>query len=825
MDSTKAYMINTMKQLFLIFLLLTSINTGAQMSAEYATGKIRGKIIDASEGVPLPYATVAIYKTDSTLVDGGITDENGVFVFDVDPGEFYLEIQFIAYNKLVLDNINVIDRRTHVDLGIIKLERSTFSLNEVVVQGERSEMVIGVDRKIFNVGKDLSNTGTSAAEVLDNIPTVAVDAEGNVSLRGSGGVRMLINGKPSGLVNSGNADALRALQGNMIERVEVITNPSARYEAEGMVGIINIVLKKDQRKGFNASLEASTGHPTSYSLGANLNFRREVINYFLSYGIRYSERDGDGYSNQIFPLADPAFQTRLSRDRLRSGWSNNVRAGADIFINSTTTLTAAALVSVDNEENQSSVRYFDYLLGSATPYESSLREDLEKEEEHDLEFSLNLEKQFSNDDHKLNFFIQYMKDGETEDSKLEERVLSGESVDNPVLYQMVLNEEGENNLMFEGDYVLPLGQDAKFEAGLRGELRTIRNPYAVQELINNSWMELPEYTNDFKYDENVVAAYLQGANKFGNIGVQLGLRAEYSDIKTFLEQGSVENDRQYIDFFPTAHVTYNFNPYNAWQISYSRRIHRPHFRHLNPFYGLSDSRNIRTGNPELEPEYTNAYESGYVYTPGKTSVYAGLYYRHTTGVVEDINYVDEDGITYSVPRNLSKRSAYGAETNLSFDLFEWWNLSGNLNLYRMQTEGVFTYNTTTTDLSSDTHSWDTRINSRMNWDSNLSLQTTFFYRGKQETTQGLRKPFYMLNATVSKDLFKGNGTITLNVRDILNSRKFRYNIDQPDLISENEFRWSGRQIGLTFIYRINQNKKPERGGNGNDNGDYNDPGY
>lgn len=795
------------------------------MSADYPTGKIRGKITDAGEGVPLPYATVAIYTTDSTLVDGGITDENGVFVFDVTPGEFYLEIQFIAYNKVVLNNINVIDRRTHVDLGVIRLERSTFSLNEVVVEGERSEMVIGVDRKIFNVGKDLSNTGTSAAEVLDNIPTVAVDAEGNVTLRGSGGVRMLINGKPSGLVNGGNADALRALQGNMIERVEVITNPSARYEAEGMVGIINIVLKKDQRKGFNASLETSTGYPASYSLGANLNFRREVINYFLSYGIRYSEREGDGYANQIFPLADPAFQTRLTRNRFSSGWSNNLRAGADIFINSTTTLTAAALVSMDKEENQSSVRYFDYLLGYATPYESSLREDLEKEEEHNLEFSLNLEKQFSDDDHKLYFYGQYMQDGETEDSELEERILSGEGVNDPLVYQMVLNEERENSLMFEGNYIYPFGEEGKFETGLRGELRAIRNPYTVEELVNNNWMELPHYTNDFKYDENVVATYLQGANKFGNIGIQLGLRAEYSEIKTFLEQGSVENSRQYIDFFPTAHITYNFNPYNAWQISYSRRIHRPHFRYLNPFYGLSDSRNIRTGNPQLEPEYTNAYESGYVYTPGKTSVYAGLYYRHTTAVVEHIHYVDEEGITYSAPQNLSTRDAYGAETNVSASLFKWWTLSGNINLYRMQTEGFFTYKNMTTDLSSDTHSWDTRINSRMNWSNNLSLQTTFFYRGKQETTQGLMKPFYMLNASLSKDIFNENGTLTLNVQDILNSRKFRYNIDQPDLVSENAFRWSGRQLRVTFIYRINQNKKPERGANGNSNGDDYDPGY
>src|SRR5690606_15900666 len=195
------------------------------------------------------------------------------------------------------------------------------------------------------------------------------------------------------------------------------------------------------------------------------------------------------------------------------------------------------------------------------------------------------------------------------------------------------------------------------------------------------------------------------------------------------------------------------------------RINRPHFWSLNPFYGFSDSRNIRTGNPNLEPEYTDAYESGYVYASEVSSFYAGVYYRYTSDVIERISYVDEAGITFSVPQNLAERHAFGAETNLSVDPLKWWNLSANVNVYRMQTEGVFEYNNKVTDLSADTYSWDTRINSRMRWDNGLSFQTTFFYRGKEETTQGVRKPFYMMNASLSKDVLKGNGTLTFNVRD------------------------------------------------------------
>lgn len=802
------------KILFTCIISLTTLFFSAKAEPVSEASGITGRVVDQSGGETLPYATVAVYNSDSTLVDGGITDETGRFTFTLPPGNYYMEVQFVAYNKEVVSNIELSTRRQQLDLGTIALSSSATDLDEVTVTGERSEMVIGVDRKVFNVGADLSNSGNSAAEILDNIPTVAVDADGNVSLRGSGGVRMLIDGKPSGLVNAGNAEALRALQGNMIERVEVITNPSARYEAEGMVGIINIVLKKDQRKGVNGSFEGTVGLPQRYSAGANVNFRREKVNYFINYGVRYSEREGSGFSDQTFPQANPPFSTRIDNERNRSGWSQNLRGGMDFFLTPTATLTAAALVRFDDEENLGSVRYSDFAQDSNEPFRISERVDLETEMERNMEYSLNFEQKFSDHEaHTLNAFVQYMEDSETEVSDLTETVLLGADADEQ-LFQQVYNKEQEENWLFQADYVHPFREEGRLEAGLRSELRNIRNPYEVEELENGNWTALPEYTNNFSYDENVFAGYLQGANKFGPVSVQAGLRAEYSDITTFLEQGAVKNQRDYLHFFPTLHTTYHFSTYNAWQISYSRRINRPHFWSLNPFYGFSDSRNIRTGNPNLEPEFTDAYESGWVYSTDNSSIYAGIYYRHTSDVIERISYVDDNGITYSVPRNLAERHAYGAETNLSFSPLKWWDLSANFNFYRMQTEGVFEYNEQRMDLSADTYSWDTRMNSRMRWDNDLSFQTTFFYRGKQETTQGKRLPFYMLNATLSKEVLKGNGTLSLNVRDVLNSRKFRYELNQPDLISVNEHRWSGQEIRLTFVYRLNQKNLGRNGGNG-----------
>lgn len=803
------------KRTFALFFVLASCFSLGYSQSSSEGGNIHGKVMDANEDIPLEYATISVYKGDSTLAEGGITDEEGNFEVEVEPGDYHMEVQFVAYKKQILEDITIDNTDESVDMGTIYLEQKTQDLDEVTVRQERSEMVIGVDRKTFNVGKDLTNTGNSAAEILDNIPTVSVDAEGNISLRGSGGVRLLIDGKPSGLVNSGDADALRALQGNMVERVEIITNPGAKYEAEGMAGIINIILKKEEREGVNGSFEGSAGYPERYQFGANVNFRREKINYFFNYGLRYEDDEGEGFSDQFFPEADSPFHTRIDRISDRGGWSNNLRGGADFFINELTTLTAEAVLDYDNENNHTDVHYKDFRDDNGEKgelYQETMRYDNEKEKEYNVEFSLNFEKQFDpdNKEHKLNAFAQYILDDETEDSRIEEEIIEGNIDNEDIIYQSVLNEEQEENMMAEVEYVYPFSEDGKFEAGGRTEFRNINNPYKVENKVDGEWVNDPEYTNDFSYNENVSALYAQGANRWGDISIQAGLRGEFSIIETYLKQNDETNERSYLDVFPSLHTTYHFSDHSSWQISYSSRINRPHFWDLNPFSGLSDSRNLRRGNPDLDPEYTDAYESGYAYNPGSSSYYAGIYYRYTTGVEENINFVTDDGITISEPRNMAERHDYGAEANISTEPFEWWHLSGNINFFRRQTEGSFENNGNVQDLSSDTYSWDTRINSRMRWENDLSFQTTFFYRGEQETTQGLRKPFYMLNTSLSKDILQGDGTITLNVRDVLNSRKFRHQIKQPDLISTNEFRWSQREFRLSFIYKLNQNNRDQR---------------
>ena len=821
-----------MKRFYFISLLICMAVSGpAQPARNYYSGgdkiQIKGKIVDEEGKSPLNYATVSLYKTDSTLVNGTITGADGTFQIVANPGKYYLLVQFISYQKKYIDNVNLSSKNPYFDTGVITLKPQATDLNEVTVRAEKSQMVVNLDKKVFNVGKDLSNTGQSALDILDNVPSVSVDVDGNISLRGSQNLQILIDGKPSGLVSSGNTDVLRNLQGNMIEKIEVITNPSARYEAQGMAGIINIVLKKNQQKGVNGSFDISGGYPQDYSVGANVNFRKEKVNYFVNYSLRYHERPGDAYQDQYFTKSDTSYRTVIKRDRLRTGLSNRVRAGMDYFVSPTSTLTGALLFSYDKQLNTTNLEYDDYNVSNVERYITN-RKDVENDIDNDYELSLDYDKKFDSDDHKFTARAQYSRSDDNERNRITQdfKDLLIDYTNDSV--QKVSNDESQQDILFQADYVKPFGNKGKFETGLRSEFRHIANPYSVYNRIGTvpteEWAPLNEYINSFNYYENVYAAYIQAGNNFGNFSVQLGLRGEYSQIKT--EYSDTAKEYNYLDPFPTLHMTYKINDVHSLQLSYSRRIQRPNHWWLNPFHSFTDSRNIFAGNPNIKPEYTDSYEAGYLMNLSKINIYAGFFYRHSTGAIQRLTTLDTiNNVTNIKPYNFDYRNSYGFETNLTINPAKWWTINGDFNFYRSISDGnnvkksVAYGNVISQDLTSDDYSWDTRISNKIKIKP-VDFQINFFYRAPQQSAQGLRKAFYMLNTAASVDVFKGKGTLTFNVRDVLNSRRFRFVLDTPELHSVNEFRWSERSYSITLNYRLNQKKKMgrERGQNGgNDN--------
>ncbi len=781
-------------------------------------GFLVGKVIDSETKQGLEYATISVFRVkDSTLVGGGITNPEGNFKIETPPGKFYAKVDFISYVSVKKENILIIPDSPTADLGTIELAQNTTLLNSVVIEGERELVEMSLDKRIFNVSKDMSNIGGSAADVLNNVPSVSVDTDGNVSLRGNTNVRILVDGKQSGLVGISSTDALRKLSGSMIESIEVVTNPSVRYDAEGMAGIINIVLKKDKKQGLNGSVDAQVAAPAIFGTSVNLNFRKEKINIFTNAGINYRERIARGLSTQNFFLADTSFSTERTRRNVRSGLSGNVRLGIEYFINSNTTLSGYALYRDDSEVQYSTLNYFDYNnLGDLT--RSTQRYTLDNSTSPNLEYAVNFKKNFEKK--KGSFWTmdaQYRTSKENGSSTASD-VVKFNALNNNVtdLYQRWTENRGEMNLVLQTDLVYKINKDVKVEGGAKSSTRTIGNDYNIEEQVNETtWTQLP-LSNNFNYYEQINAVYgLLGVQQ-GKLSYQLGLRVEDSHIGTELVNTNSKTTKTYINAFPSAHFTYKLTDTKSIQWSYSKRITRPHFHSLNPFFTYSDPRNIRAGNPDLNPEYTNAVEGGYLVNWKKSSLFSSAYYRYTTDVVQRLSTVDSLGVTLSQPVNMAFSHSYGFEFNVNKDLFDWWKVFGNFNFYRQTVDGTNLDNS----LKSDTYTWSARVNSRTTLHKGLDMQTTFDYRAPERSPQGIRKAFYSLNVGFSKDVMKSKGTLTLNVRDVFNSRKFRFDAEGINFTSTNQFQWMTRQVVLDFSYRINQNKRQggNRSGGGMDGG-------
>jgi outer membrane receptor protein involved in Fe transport len=753
----------------------------------------------------IPYASIAIRsKSDSTFLRGTATDLDGKFELRLKPGRYTATVSFISYKDKILE----VDLSSgDASLGTIKLEPKTELLDEAVIKGEKSYMELKLDRRVYNVGKDPNNVGRNAQEILETVPSVEVDVDGTVSLRGSSNVRILIDGKPSGLTGISTQDALRQLPGNLIEKIEVVTNASAKYDAEGEAGIINIVLKKDKRAGLNGTFEVNAGFPHNYGGSANINYRKGKINFFTSIGAQYRERPGQGKSYQQFFLEDTTFAYERLREQTRGGISGNGRFGVDYFINDKTNLTASGMYSRSWNDNTSAIKYIDFDENGLVTQEVNRTED-EIESKQNIEANLNFRRTFKTKEQVLTADARWFLSEDYEDGDLIE---IGPDYS---LNQITDNKENERNWLFQTDYIHPFNDKVRLETGLKATLRKIDNKYTVAQMDDTSdvFTTLSKFDNNFIFVENVYAAYVIASGKIKRFSLQGGVRAEYSDVTTELVKTAEKNNRRYISFFPSAHFSYEFASNNSLQLSYSRRISRPRFRELIPFFSLTDNRNFYSGNPNVNPVFTHSVEFGHLKTWDKGTLLSSIYYRHRDGVVERISRSDSTGLINTFPVNLSTEDAAGLELSFSYNLFKWWRTSVNTNAFYSITNGDFDGQS----FYAETFSATGRFTSKWTVWKKLDIQTSVMYRAPRNTSQGRSLSMYSWDAGMSIDILKGNGTVTFSAKDILNSRRRRWEIDTPTLVSTNDFQWRARQFVLSFTYRLNQKKKRDRGAGGRD---------
>lgn len=818
----------TLLLLFAFLFLNINIFASEENTLPPGMGEIKGRIIDSETDGPLEYATISLFSSqDSTLVTGVITDAKGDFVLETKFGKYYILIQFMGYQPKTI-NINLSEENPKANLGEVFLKVDSAMLDEVEIVAEKSTMTMTLDKRVFNVGKDVSSTAGNAIEVLDNIPSVNVDVEGNVSLRGDDGVQILVDGKVSGLAGVSTQDALRSLQADMIEKVEVITNPSVRYDAEGTAGIINIVLKKDKRRGFNASVDIRGGFPVQWGekffkedfpfqsgIGAGINYRFKKINVFANYNFNYRDDISDGYTrteyyedNPYDPFLenhDDATQiTEQSTYRNTNRKGHTLRGGFDYYFTDNDILTFSAMMRQSKGHNTPSVTYMDNFPFEGLQHFSRRDEDWYNTRPMQ-EFTLSYDKYFGTKDNSLKASMRYFTNTDKEWSEINDSdFLTEDSLYNDIPFKTINQstsaEENQRNFQATVDFVHHYGLSV-VELGGKYTNRFINNNMEVTE----NDLVLTDYTHDFDYNQQVAALYAIYGREMGRFSGQLGLRSEMTIINTYLKDTEERHDQNYLDFFPTGHINYSITEIDQIQASYARRIRRPGYFQMSPFNSFNDDRNIRTGNPALKPVYTDSYEISYLRFWEKGNLNFTAYYRHSTDVMRNFTTVVGD-ISISRPENFGISDDYGIELVASLDILKWWNVNGSINFFKSNTVGDWNNRHYTTD----SYNTFARIVSKFRVKNVCDFQITGRYMGPREEPLGYREANYWCDFAASRDVFNKNATISLNIRDVFGSRQNGGESWGDNFWKYSESAWSTTSVTLNFNYRINNQQGQNR---------------
>ena len=806
---------------FLYFLLGTFFLSEAQRPTSGNNNstliELTGKIVDQNEGKALDYATIALLNAnDSSLVEGTVSNTKGDFRLEAPAGAYLIRINFIGYETLFIKDVQLKAENPVVKLKTINLAPIETTLDEVEVVAQKNRVQFALDKRVVNVGKDLNTIGGTAADVLDNIPSITVDIEGEVSLRGSNSVRILINGRPSLL---SGADALQQLPADLLDRVEVITNPSARYEAEGSAGIINIILKKDKRQGWNGSFNATVGQPASHNGSININRRSNKLNLFASVGARYRNSPRTSFEHR--ELYDNAGDIRnvldSYTDSRRGGISGNLRLGADFELNKYNTITGSLNYRKSDDFSNSDIEYFDF--GAANILNRiELRNSEEDEGENEIDYNLSWDKTFAQKGRKWSTALVYSGETETQFTSAEERNFDEERrpVPTPDQFQRIDSEERVRRWTLQSDYVHPMTKNRKFEAGFRGSIQYIDSDFLIEDLNPETqlWIVDEGQSNQFEYDEYIYAAYAIFGDKVNKFSYQFGLRAEHTEITTHLVETNEKFDKKYTNLFPSVFFSYDLPNENAVQISYSRRVRRPRFYYLNPFSSFSNPLSVRQGNPDLDPAFTDAYEINYIKYWEKSSLSSSLYYRNTNGLIQRVNrtepFIDSNGEeqvrNISYPLNLSRRQDIGFEVSFTWDFAKWVSVNTNANLYKGIVDG-------SAQGFSTTHffSWTSRTNAQFKIDPLTEAQITINYRGPEQNPQGKRYDFLYTDIGISRDIMKKKATVNFRVVDLFKTAWYRYESFGDDFFVYREGQWRTiQQFYFGFVYRLNQKKRKSR---------------
>jgi outer membrane receptor protein involved in Fe transport len=779
---------------------------------------ISGKVLEKGSKVAIEYATVSFKNTTTKELFGAMTDATGTFTFEITPGEYSGEIELMSYKKTIIAAKKYTE---NAFLGAFTLEADISQLQDVVVIAEKSTVEIKLDKRVYNVGKDMMVKGGTVSDVLDNVPSVTVDTEGNVALRGNENVKILIDGKPSGLAGINVADALKLLPADAVEKVEVITNPSARYDAEGGGGIINIVIRKGKSNGINGSIIVSTGDPENYGVSTSLNKKGTNFNLFSNFGYNYRNNPGNSLTNAEYFNSDGTtsryINERRTNERLSEGYNANF--GIDLNLSKSLTWTNALTFRESSGKNPDNVFFYNYdALQNPTFVRNRLNDA--NSDEFSIEYTSNFTKKFEKDGHQLTVDIAVSQNRENEIATIYDQILGDSST---LFTEITDNKQSQQRNLFQTDYVLPIGKDGRFEAGYRGSFQEGITEFEIAPTSS--------YSNTLEYNEYVNSFYTQYGSKINKFSYFLGLRFEDSNIDVNSLTANDYNNKKYNNLFPSATLNYEISEKSSMSLSYSKRINRPRGRFLNPFSTYSSNINVFQGNPDINPSLTDAIDVGYLTKWDKLTFSTSAYVNVTNAAFQFIRkesglFVQGVPVIISTPINLAKEYRAGFEFNLNYTPYKWWRLNGNFNLFRNETQGDYRYTNylnvaVVQNFDNIALTWTSRLSSKISLPYKIDWQTNVSYEAPQTTAQGKRLGNYGVNLAFSKDVLKDKGTIALNVSDVFNSKKRIIETHIENVVSSySEMQMRVRQITLSFTYRFNKKKtdkertKREEGGEG-----------
>jgi outer membrane receptor protein involved in Fe transport len=771
-----------------------------------AIGKIYGTVVDQQTQKPLEFATVSLIRLmrgDSTKLETGvITDDKGTFLLEqVKVGRFRLKIEFIGYKPYFSDTLIVTPRTPEHSLGKIQVGVDAKQLQAVEVVGEKATYESNLDKKIFNVGKNITATGGTVTDVLQNVPSVSVDIDGNVALRGSSNVTVLIDGKPSGLTGANRQAALSQLPASAVEKIEVITNPSARYDADGMSGIINIVTKKDKLEGLNGNATVGIGTRNKYNASANLNYRVKKFNVFGNYSYRFDQRYGEGYSNRQNIFTDTTWHLNQNNYSENKPQFHLGKIGLDYFLNPKNTISASVSYGNRNSVEEERLKY-QFLTANKLLDSLYYRDNYNSNNGNNIDAAINYRKTFDKPQKEWTADVTYSRSEGNSYGKFSQQTYHLNNTPRLTEKPLQQSNTGANAihlLTVQTDFTQPVGKKGKLEMGYKSIFRNIDTDFSIANFnyASNQWEKNLLLSNRFRYNESVNAAYVMLGNEWKGFAYQIGLRGEQTFSSSKTDGIDKTFDNQYFNIFPSAYITRNLGKEQEIFISFSRRINRPNVQSLNPFIDYSDPLNIRVGNPQLMPEYINSYEIGYNKAWKIVSLNSTIYYRNTSNVISRVRTVDNTGVSTITFKNLATAESYGIELVARIQPTNWWDITISGNTFQNTING----SNIDADLNNSTFTWNGKILSNVRFWKNAAVQLSGSYNAPFATPQGKTIAFYAVDLGFKKDI-SPKATITLNVSDIFDWRQFGINQATSTFNADFIRKRESRVATLSFTYKF-----------------------